>query len=325
MKGKNLKDLFKKKATKAGAIFLATAIVFGGSVWTENQSSVPELTKFVDTVETEAGTVEIDAEGTPLAGTKVTTTSKTTKKTKKVKLKTKSTKTYSKKSATKKTTKTTKKNTASATTTTKTVTASSMTSSFKKGSNINTQVTTTKTTVTTTVVSKASASASKVSTSTAASKVANGEIALSAAAPKLKSNIATAYKTLNFKIVVDSSVSYSGLFDARSQTITLKTLDDTVYHELGHFVAFAAGNVDTSADFQKVFAQEKSKYTAYNKTYVLQNSSEYFAESFKEYTLNPATLKAQRPLTYAAIEKAVAAVTTAQTAKLKAVYSSIWS
>lgn len=325
MKGKNVKDLFKKKATKAGAIFLATAIVFGGSIWTENQSSsVPELTKFIDTIETEAGTVEIDAEGTPLADTKVTTTSKTTKKTKKVKLKTKSTKTYSKKSATKKATKTAKKTTSTATTTTKTVTATSMTSSFKKGSNINTQVTTTKTTVTTTVVAKASSGSSVVSTSSA-SQVANGEVALSKAAPKLTSNIAAAYSTLNFKIVVDSSVTYSGLFDARSQTITLKTLDDTVYHELGHFVAFAAGNVDTSADFQKVFAQEKAKYTSYNKSYVLQNSSEYFAESYKEYILNPATLKAQRPQTYAAVEKAVAAVTTAQTAKLKAVYSSIWS
>lgn len=295
MEGKNLKDVFKKRATKAGAVLLATVIVFGGSVWTANQSgSVPELTKFVDTVETGADTVEIEAEGTPLADTKVTTKTKTTKKTKKVKLKSKATKTYSKKSGTKKTTKTAKKTTNTATTTTKTVTATSMTSSFKKGSNINTQVTTTKTTVTTTVVSKAASSA-VVSKSAASNKVANGEVDLSKAAPKLKSNIASAYKTLNFKITVDSSVTYSGLFDARSQSITLRSLDDTVYHELGHFVAFAAGNVDTSSDFQKIFAQEKSKYTAFNKTYVLQNSSEYFAESFKEYTLNPAALKSARP------------------------------
>lgn len=316
MKGKNLRELFKKNVTKTGAVMLAAALVLGSAMWASNQSgSVPELTTFVDNPES----VEIDADETPLSNVKVKTTSKTTKKTKKVKLKKKAMKTYSKKSATKKKTTTSKKQTKTETITTKTVVASSMTSSFKKGSNINTQVTTTKTTVTTTTVEKSNTAVKTAST------VPNGEIDLSKAAPKLNKNIADAYSSLNFKVKIDSGVPYSGLFDARTQSITLRKLDDTVYHELGHFVAFAAGNVDTSAAFQQIFAQEKSKYTDYNKAYVLSNSSEYFAESFKNYTLDPAGLKSSRPLTYEAIEKAVAAVTPEQTAKMKMFYGAIWS
>ena len=62
----------------------------------------------------------------------------------------------------------------------------------------------------------------------------------------------------------------------------------------------------------------------YNKAYVLQNSSEYFAESFKNYTLDPNTLRAERPLTYSAIESALNNVTDAQVAKIKAVYRAVW-
>lgn len=323
MKGKKLRELFRQKTTKTGAMLLAAALVLGSSMWVSDQSgSIPELTTFVDNPES----VEIDADETPLSDVQVKTSTKTNKKTKKVKLKKKSTKTYSKKTPTKKKTTTSKKTTSEETITTKTVTATSMTSSFKKGSNINTQVTTTKTTVTTTTVASSSASAASAVTSTAASAASvNGIVELSKAAPRLNANIANAFNTLGFKVKVDSSVTYSGLFDARTQSVTLKKLDDTVYHELGHFVAFAAGNADTSAAFQQIFAQEKAQYTDYNKAYVLSSSSEYFAESFKNYTLNPSALKASRPQTYEAIEKAIAAVTPAQVAKMKAVYSAIWS
>ena len=54
-------------------------------------------------------------------------------------------------------------------------------------------------------------------------------------------------------------------------------MDDTIYHELGHFVAFISGNTDQTAEFKAIFAQEKTLYTAFNKAYVTQNSAEYFA------------------------------------------------
>lgn len=140
----------------------------------------------------------------------------------------------------------------------------------------------------------------------------------------MDSKVVTAWNTLGFKFTINSGVSYSGLFDAETQSITLKSVDDTVYHELGHFVAFVAGNVDTSSSFKAVYEAEKSLYTKYNASYVLQDSSEYFAESFKEYTLDAASLKASRPQTYAAIEAALNKLTTAQITKIATVYASIW-
>jgi hypothetical protein len=322
MKGKSVRDLLKTGATKTSAILLATALVMGSSMWAGNQTgSIPELTKIVDDGES---LVDIEPDQTPEGNTKVTTKTKTSKSTKKVKLKKKSTKTYSKKSAAKKTTKTSKKTTSAATTTTQVETTTQMTSSFKKGSNINTQVTTKKVTTTTTVVTAATTAAATSQTA-AATTAAKTTVALSNAAPKLTSNVASAFTGLNFTIIVDPSVSYSGLFDARSQTITLKTLDDTVYHELGHFLAFAAGNVDTSSTFQSIFAQEQAKYTEFNRAYVVQNASEYFAESYKNYILDKESLKASRPQTYAAIESALAAVNDAQVATLKRVFGSIWT
>ena len=66
----------------------------------------------------------------------------------------------------------------------------------------------------------------------------------------------------------------------------MKQIDDSVYHELGHFLAFIAGNADKTASFQSIFAAEKANVTAFNKAYVTQNASEYFAESVKDYILN---------------------------------------
>lgn len=41
----------------------------------------------------------------------------------------------------------------------------------------------------------------------------------------------------------------------RHEPITLKQADETVYHELGHFLAFVAGNIDTSAAFQQTLPE----------------------------------------------------------------------
>ena len=65
-------------------------------------------------------------------------------------------------------------------------------------------------------------------------------------------------------------------------------------------------------------------YTAYNKSYVTQNSAEYFAESVKEFTLNPAALKSARPKTYESVKEAMDKLTDDRVAKVKKVYSMIW-
>ena len=136
----------------------------------------------------------------------------------------------------------------------------------------------------------------------------------------MDSRVLNAFTKLGFTVKVDSSVSYSGHFDARTRTITMKQMDDTIYHELGHFLAFMAGNMDTGSKFASVYSREKGMVTGYNKAYVTQNASEYFAESVKDYMLNPGSLKAQRPNTYKAIEKALSMVTEQQIELYKGFY-----
>ncbi len=317
MKMKQVKGLFQRTSAKVGSVILATALVFGTSMWALNSrdAGVPELVTFVDS----EGSIVIPEEEVPLGAPKVTTSTKTKKQTKKIKMKKAATKSYKKqgKTTTKKQTKTSKSG--SSTTTTETVTATTVVNSYVKGSDINTQETTTKTTVTKTVVSTQSASASGTL------PAASGSVSISSIAPKVDGRVSSAFSKLGFGIKINSGVSYSGVFDARSQGITLKRADDTVYHELGHFVGFIAGNVDRTSQFQAIYNSEKSKYTMYNKAYVLSSPSEYFAESFKNYTLDPGALRASRPQTYAAIQSALANITDAQVSRIWNVYKVIWA
>ena len=313
MKNQKMKETLRQISKKAGALVLATAIVLGGGTYVYNQQNpVPELVTYID----EDSVVQIQEDETPLASPKVTKSTKTTKSTKKISLKSAASKTYAQKGKTTTKKKTTKTKSAKKTVTTETVTVTSITNNYKKGSKINTQVTTVKTTVTKTTVTN---TAEPVTT-----PVTNGTVAVTQIAPAADKRVLNAFQKLGFQVVIQSNVPYSGLCDAETRTITLKQADETVYHELGHFLAFVAGNIDTSAAFQQIFQNEKSKYTAYDKGYVLQNSAEYFAQSFWDYTKNPAALKASRPQTYAAIQQALSRVTDAQVANLLRVYRAVW-
>lgn len=330
MKKLAMKEALRKKLTKAGALALAAVVAMGGGVtYYNSQNQVPELITYVDT----DGSIEIPDEDVPLAAPKVTKSTKTKKKVKKIKMKKASKKTYKKAGKTvtkkKKKVKSSKKNV----TTTETLTATNVTNAYKKGSKIDTRVTTVKTTVIKTVAPTGIAAATGTATTTAtkattagtASAAQNGEIAITQIAPLVSGNVTSAFQKLGFKIVINSGVSYSGLCDARTRTVTLKRADNTVYHELGHFVAFVAGNIDTSSAFQSIYNREKSLYTDYNKAYVLSSSSEYFAESYKNYILNPTQLKNSRPETYAAIENALSRVTDAQASRILSVYGALWN
>ena len=330
MKKLAMKEALRKKLTKAGALALAAVVAMGGGVtYYNSQNQVPELITYVDT----DGSIEIPDEDVPLAAPKVTKSTKTKKKVKKIKMKKASKKTYKKAGKTvtkkKKKVKSSKKNV----TTTETLTATNVTNAYKKGSKIDTRVTTVKTTVIKTVAPTGIAAATGTATTTAtkattagtASAAQNGEIAITQIAPLVSGNVTSAFQKLGFKIVINSGVSYSGLCDARTRTVTLKRADNTVYHELGHFVAFVAGNIDTSSAFQSIYNREKSLYTDYNKAYVLSSSSEYFAESYKNYILNPTQLKNSRPETYAVIENALSRVTDAQASRILSVYGALWN
>ena len=314
MKNQKMKETLRQISKKAGALVLATAIVLGGGTYVYNQQNpVPELVTYID----EDSVVQIQEDETPLASPKVTKSTKTTKSTKKISLKSASSRTYTQKGKTTTKKKTTKIKSAKKTVTTETVTVTSITNNYKKGSKINTQVTTVKTTVTKTTVTN---TAEPVTT-----PVTNGTVAVTQIAPAADKRVLNAFQKLGFQVVIQSNVPYSGLFAADKATITLKEADaDVAYHELGHFLAFIAGNVDRSSAFQQIFQNEKSKYTAYDKGYVLQNSEEYFAQSFRDYTENPAALKASRPQTYAAIQQALSRVTDAQVANVLRIYGASW-
>ena len=318
MKNQKMKETLRQISKKAGALVLATAIVLGGGTYVYNQQNpVPELVTYID----EDSVVQIQEDETPLASPKVTKSTKTTKSTKKISLKSASSRTYTQKGKTTTKKKTTKIKSAKKTVTTETVTVTSITNNYKKGSKINTQVTTVKTTVTKTTVTNTA----EPTTTRPITPVTNGTVAVTQIAPAADKRVLNAFQKLGFQVVIQSNVPYSGLFAADKATITLKEADAGVaYHELGHFLAFIAGNVDRSSAFQQIFQNEKSKYTAYDKGYVLQNSAEYFAQSFWDYTKNPAALKASRPQTYAAIQQALSRVTDAQVANLLRVYRAVW-
>lgn len=144
-------------------------------------------------------------------------------------------------------------------------------------------------------------------------------------APNANENVLNAYETLGFKCLINCNATYTGYFDARTRLITLRREDNNIYHELGHFVAFVAGNVDTGSAFKAIYEEEKSLYTGRNPLYVLQDSSEYFAESYREYILNQSALKNERPKTYEAIVDATNRITDAQVARIQRVYGSIWN
>ncbi len=316
-----------KKKIAAGCIAAAALITAGSFAMVWQDSQVPELPNYTDPVVEQT----IEDDDTPLASqpkvtTKTTKRSKTTKKN--IKLKAAATKTYTKKlPTTKKTTnKTTKKNQTTTIKTTTTVQTDTSRKYTKKSKNVvQTQKVTTTVQTTTTVVAAASTT---VNATTAGSTTAKKEkytvSNVASIAPQMDSRVLNAFTKMGFTVIVDPSVSYAGYFDGRSRTITLKVEDDTIYHELGHYLAFIAGNVDKNAAFASVYNSEKSKFTGVRKAYATQNASEYFAESVLEYTENPSVLKAQRPQTYEAITNALSKVTDAQVNKIMNVYKVIW-
>ena len=327
MKKMNLKNFFMKKKIAAGCIAAAALITAGSFAMVWQDSQVPELPNYTDPVVEQT----IEDDDTPLASqpkvtTKTTKSSKTTKKN--IKLKAAATKTYTKKlPTTKKTTnKTTKKNQTTTIKTTTTVQTDTSQKYTKKSKNVvQTQKVTTTVQTTTTVVAAASTT---VNATTAGSTTAKKEkytvSNVASIAPQMDSRVLNAFTKMGFTVIVDPSVSYAGYFDGRSRTITLKVEDDTIYHELGHYLAFIAGNVDKNAAFASVYNSEKSKFTGVRKAYATQNASEYFAESVLEYTENPSVLKSQRPQTYEAITNALSKVTDAQVNKIMNVYKVIW-
>ena len=341
MKGKKLTEWLANKKVVSSCAAIALAAVIGGVSLFSGAGETPEFPSYTDPImETSIIEDETPLASQPKTTVKTTSSTKTIRKT--VKLKKASKKSYTKKLKTK--TKVTNKTNKSGNTTvdTKTTVVTKATAKYTKKSKkkvVTSKITTTVQTTTTQQVSIANETA--VSTTSSGTSAAQATAAASSSqnqskyeanvanvasvAGKIDNRVIAAYQQLGFKLVVDPSVNYSGYFDARSRSITMKQIDDSVYHELGHFLAFIAGNVDKTASFQSIFAAEKANVTAFNKAYVTQNASEYFAESVKDYILNNASLKSTRPQTYAAVQNALNQITDAQIAKIQKIYGAFWN
>lgn len=341
MKGKKLTEWLANKKVVSSCAAIALAAVIGGVSLFSGAGETPEFPSYTDPImETSIIEDETPLASQPKTTVKTTSSTKTIRKT--VKLKKASKKSYTKKLKTK--TKVTNKTNKAGNTTvdTKTTVVTKATAKYTKKSKkkvVTSKITTTVQTTTTQQVSIANETA--VSTTSSGTSVSQATAAASSSqnqskyeanvanvasvAGKMDNRVIAAYQQLGFKLVVDPSVNYSGYFDARSRSITMKQIDDSVYHELGHFLAFIAGNVDKTASFQSIFAAEKANVTAFNKAYVTQNASEYFAESVKDYILNNASLKSTRPQTYAAVQNALNQITDAQIAKIQKIYGAFWN
>lgn len=321
-------------AKRISCLALAVMIAGTGFLTYHNTttSNIPELVTFVD-----PETSQVEEDEVPLASksktTKKVTTKTTTQKTT-MPQKAKKTKTTTKKN-TKNSTKSTSNSIQKVKTNTKVVTT--IKTKTKKNSKVKTTQTKVVTTVTTTTTQlstkqyskTASSSSSTAAAATSAAKTSEtttkaGTYSIRTYAPAADARVLSAFEKIGCKLVVNPSVSYSGCFDARNRTITLKKLDSTVYHELGHFVEFVGGTSAVKQAIASAYSAEKSKYTASNKAYVLQNSSEYFAESFRNYCENPAALKQARPMTYEAVVQALQNMTDSRVNTLMGVYKSVW-
>lgn len=134
-----------------------------------------------------------------------------------------------------------------------------------------------------------------------------------------------AFKQLNFKVKIKSSVSYNGVFSVRRHSIILKRNDTTVFlHEMGHFTALLADSADRQKSWKKIYKQEKGRYRGRNRGYMTKNVYEYFAESFREYCVSPKTLKRNRPQTYKYIHKAVSLLDEESITTFRDRYRPIW-
>ena len=322
-----IKEFLTRKKVAAGCVAAAAVIAAGSFSMVMQSSDIPELSSYTDPViET-----TITGDDTPLAS-KPKVTTKTKRKTKSNKSVPSSPK---KKKTTTKTRKSGKK-TVKTQTTVQTATTEKYTKKSKQKVVTQKIVTTVKTT-TTVAASQQNAQTQEVSfqssgtqnsgsAKTSSQKASKHTISnVASIAPKMDSRVLNAYARMGFTVTVDPNAAYAGHFDARSRSITIQEADETIYHELGHFLAFIAGNVDQSSAFASVYNSEKAKFTGYNKAYATQNAAEYFAESVKDYMLNGAALSSQRPNTYKAIQSALNTVTTARADAILKAYSSIWN
>lgn len=324
MKRKNSQSLIGSILYLAFAFVLCAGIIF----YTKN-GGAQERKTFADIEDTmpvaEPGEVIIGEEEVPLAGkpkVSVTRTKKVTKKKKKLKKAAKKTKTTTKK-------KTTKKKTSSKNATFYTVEETTVQSVIQTSTKKKSKVQTIKLTVTTTVKTTRTALAAQMSRNTENSIVSGSEPVLTKFSDikgKIPQVVYDAFESLGFSFRVNSALSTTGVFSVGNHKIEIKSGKPSyLIHELGHFVSALKFGADSTSEWKNIYHEEKSDYTGTNKSYVTKNESEYFAESFRDYSENPQQLKAQRPETYRYMDEVVNSISGSDVTQFRNAYSWYWA
>ena len=135
-----------------------------------------------------------------------------------------------------------------------------------------------------------------------------------------KSDAATrsAFQKLGYKIKLRSPykqgfTTYLAGLSRKDKTLTLTSLwDDTIYYEMGFFVAAATNSVDT-AEFKKIYAQEKKRIKDY--TVDADAPLTYFARVYAQMVNGDDT--SSIPKTTAYIKKTLKKMSTLSTATMK--------
>ena len=316
----------KKRSNKsflASAAYLVVALVLCAGVifYTGNGGTGLTVADITDTMP-ETGTDEIVAgeEEVPLASAPKVSVKKSTKTTTKKKT--------SKKKSTKKT--------ATVQTVTETTVQTTEKTSTKKKSKVQTIRTTVVTTVKTTTqtfgttTTTTTNNAASVGASTAVSSSGFAISKFSDIKGHVDSKVYDAFVNLGFELKINSKLATTGVFSTKNHNIQLKRGQSSyLLHELGHFVSALKGRngkkIDQSSEFTRIYNEEKSAYVGNNKAYVTQDTGEYFAESFCDYTENPSVLKQQRPKTYNYINNMVNSISDNDITAFRNTYEWIWN
>lgn len=316
----------KKRSNKsflASAAYLVVALVLCAGVifYTGNGGTGLTVADITDTMP-ETGTDEIVAgeEEVPLASAPKVSVKKSTKTTTKKKT--------SKKKSTKKT--------ATVQTVTETTVQTTEKTSTKKKSKVQTIRTTVVTTVKTTTqtfgttTTTTTNNAASVGASTAVSSSGFAISKFSDIKGHVDSKVYDAFVNLGFEFKINSALATTGVFSTKNHNIQLKRGQSSyLLHELGHFVSALKGRngkkINQSSEFTRIYNEEKSAYVGNNKAYVTQDTAEYFAESFRDYTENPSALKSQRPETYSYISQMVSSLSSSDVKAFRNAYGWYWS
>lgn len=324
----------KHKTVKLGGIILAVVVLATGVWYTGRETddlSIPQIVEYIDT---EDGSIVIPQEEVPLAKKPAVKIKKTIRRTvKKTRLKQKAKKTVKKTRRTRKS-RTVKKENSRQQVTINTTVLKTVVSATRKNSKVKTVTTTVVTTVKTTTTNKSKGSSSSFTNTAAAAMTGTSDplqtvstVSVRSLASRADANVLSAFENLEFRIEINPTSSYSGYFSVKAHNIILKNKSgNTIYHELGHFVGWLAGNVDTSSDFIAIYKKEKSALQSANYQYLTRSSAEYFAESYKDYILSPQNLHATRPQTCEFVKNAVSRITDARVANIMSAYRKVyWS